>query len=317
MYLGIDIGGTEVKIGYVSEKGEIQKMQSYSVSFDGYETPILQTVLEKIDVFFDSQKIVRTDIIAIGVSATGAINSNQGVVAGSAGHIKNWEGSCIKDELQKKYHIPVYVLNDANAAALGEAWMGAAKDKRNAIVMTVGTGIGGGIIVDSKVLQGRDGFAGEIGHIMIQCEGEKCSCGNIGCLEHLGSMNALIRMVKKAINEKKISWNENETIDGRHIFEQVRIGNKALEEIVELWITYISVGIINLVHILNPEIVIIGGGVSAQKELFIDKIREKVLESGMHNFTEGLEICAAQFKNQAGILGAVYYCIGKLNEESI
>ena len=116
---------------------------------------------------------------------TGGIDTVNGVVIGSAGHIQNWEGSRIKEEMEKMFHLPTTVLNDANAAALGEMWIGAAADRRNVIVMTVGTGVGGGIIVDSKILLGANGLAGEIGHIVINSDGELCSCGNHGCMEHL------------------------------------------------------------------------------------------------------------------------------------
>ena len=137
-YMGVDIGGTSVKLGLVDEYGIILCSEAYDVAFDRYETPILETVLKSMKLFLAEHKIMEQELEGIGVSATGGIDTVNGVVIGSAGHIQNWEGSRIKDEMEKIFHLPTAVLNDANAAALGEMWIGAAADHRNVIVMTVG-----------------------------------------------------------------------------------------------------------------------------------------------------------------------------------
>lgn len=308
-YLGVDIGGTEVKIGVVKQTGEILHTRNYSVNYDDYKTPILQTVIKRVQIFLDEMGQGSQNIRAIGVSATGAINTKKGIVAGSAGHIKNWEGSRIKEEMQEVFHLPVWVLNDANAAALGEVWIGAARGKKNVVVVTIGTGVGGGIIVDGKIVLGANGFAGELGHAPIQCEGEPCTCGNIGCLEHYGSMSALVRMVREELQKGTLVGSTEEQINGRWIFAEIAAGNTIMDEIAMRWMDYIATGIVGMVHIFNPEMVLIGGGVSAQQELFIDRIKEKVMSRAMPNFTQGLDVKAAQLNNDAGLAGAVYYCI--------
>ena len=308
-YLGVDIGGTAVKIGMLKRTGEILQTRNYSVNYDGYKTPILKTVIKSVQIFLEETGYKGQDIKAIGVSATGAINTKEGIVAGSAGHIKNWEGSRIKEEMQAVFGLPVYVLNDANAAALGEVWLGAARGRKNVVVVTIGTGVGGGIIVDGKILLGANGFAGELGHAPLQCEGEPCTCGNIGCLEHYGSMSALIRMVRKEQQKRTLSGSMDGQINGRWIFSEIAAGNRIVDEIATRWMDYIAAGIVGMIHIFNPEMVLIGGGVSAQQELFIDKIKEKVMNRAMPNFTEGLDVKAAQLNNEAGLAGAVYYCI--------
>lgn len=308
-YLGVDIGGTEVKIGVVTQTGKILDTRNYSVNYDGYNTPIIKSVKKGIQAFFEETGFDKQAVKAIGVSATGAINTMEGVVAGSAGHIKNWEGSRIKEELQERFELPVWVLNDANAAALGEVWLGAARGKKNVVVITIGTGVGGGIIVDGKILLGANGFAGELGHAPLQCEGEPCTCGNIGCLEHYGSMSALVRMVSEGLQKDAPIGDEQEQINGRWIFSEIASGNKLVEKITTRWMDYIVAGIVGLVHIFNPEMVLIGGGVSAQQELFIDKVKEKVMSHAMPNFTRELEVKAAQLNNEAGLAGAVYYCM--------
>ena len=309
-YLGIDIGGTAVKFGLVNGEGVIvSEISEYPVKFDNYETPIIETVVKSAKEFMSKNNKAFFDINGIGVSATGGINSKLGIVEGSAGHIKNWEGTNIKERLEAEFGMNTAVLNDANAAALGEMWKGAANGSENVVVMTIGTGVGGGIIVDSKILLGRKGFAGEIGHIPVNVDGEKCSCGNMGCIEHYGSTSALVRNVKKAVASGEITGIKEEEIDGRLIFKEVAAGNIVIIKYVDEWINYISATLVGLVHTFNPEMVILGGGVSKQKELFVDKVRDKVFNGVMHNFAQGLSIEAAELGNNAGIIGAVKFLI--------
>ena len=309
-YLGIDIGGTAVKFGLVNGEGVIvSEISEYPVKFDNYETPIIETVVKSAKEFMSKNNKAFFDINGIGVSATGGINSKLGIVEGSAGHIKNWEGTNIKERLEAEFGMNTAVLNDANAAALGEMWKGAANGSENVVVMTIGTGVGGGIIVDSKILLGSKGFAGEIGHIPVNVDGEKCSCGNMGCIEHYGSTSALVRNVKKAVASGEITGIKEEEIDGRLIFKEVAAGNIVIIKYVDEWINYISATLVGLVHTFNPEMVILGGGVSKQKELFVDKVRDKVFNGVMHNFAQGLSIEAAELGNNAGIIGAVKFLI--------
>ena len=310
IYLGIDIGGTAVKFGLVNGEGVmVSEVSEYSVKFDNYETPIIETVVKSVKEFMSKNNKNFFDINGIGVSATGGINSKLGIVEGSAGHIKNWEGTNIKKRLEAEFGMNTAVLNDANAAALGEMWKGAAKGRENVVVMTIGTGVGGGIIVDSKILLGSKGFAGEIGHIPVNVDGEECSCGNTGCIEHYGSTSALVRNIKNAVISGEIIGINEDEIDGRLIFKQVSAGNKVVIKYVDEWINYISAALVGLVHIFNPEMVILGGGVSKQKEFFVDKVRDKVLHSVMDNFAQSLSIEAAELGNNAGIIGAVKFGI--------
>ena len=309
VYLGIDIGGTAAKFGLVNGEGVmISEVLEYPVKFDDYETPIIETVVKSAKEFMSKNNKTFFDINGIGVSATGGINSKLGIVEGSAGHIKNWKGTNIKKRLEAEFGMNTAVLNDANAAALGEMWKGAAKGRENVVVMTIGTGVGGGIVVDSKILLGRKGFAGEIGHIPVNVDGEKCSCKNTGCIEHYGSTSALVRNVKNAVISGEITGIKEE-VDGRLIFKEVAAGNRAVIKYVDEWINYISAALVGLVHTFNPEMVILGGGVSKQKELFVDKVRDKVLHGAMDNFAQDLRVEAAELGNNAGIIGAVKFVI--------
>ncbi len=313
-YLAVDIGGTAVKIGMVDGEGNFLHTSEYPVDFDGYETPILDTVIKSCGIFLEEYDEDDVPLLAIGVSATGSINTVKGTVDGSAGHIKNWKGSRIKEEMEARFPVPVYVLNDANAAALGEVWLGAARGKRNVVAVTIGTGVGGGIIVNSQLLLGANGFAGEVGHITIRYGGRECPCGNTGCLEEYASMTALVRQVRQEIEAGRLEGISAGEVNGRRIFEEIRKGNKALERIADQWMDVIAAGITGFVHIFNPETVIIGGGVSSQQELFIDKVREKAFARMHPEFAIGLEIVAAKLANNAGMAGAVYYCKQRLGQ---
>lgn len=306
-YLGIDIGGTAVKIGLVTEEGEIRNHSQYPVAFDGYETPILETVLKSTDIFLDTIGLSPQALSGIGISATGQIDTAAGTVAGSGGNIRNWEGSPLKEAFSRKYHLPVTVVNDANCVALGEQWLGSARGASDVIVLTIGTGLGGGIIVNNQILLGQYGYGGEIGHFSIQEQGLPCTCGNTGCFEQYASMTALVKKVTAYYNEKNPAYLKEHTINGITIFQAVENGDAAIVDIVDSWITHIAAGITSLVHIFNPQLVIIGGGVCTQETLFVAKLRDKVLSQIMPNFRRNFQLLPASLGNMAGLAGAVCY----------
>lgn len=308
-YLGVDIGGTAVKMGIVHEDGKISHIRSYDVAFDQYETPILQTVLLSISFFLEEIQCKPTELSGIGVSATGQVNTHTGCIIGVGGNIKNWEGVEIKKELEEKFGCRTTVVNDANCVALGEQWIGNAKNCKNVIAITIGTGVGGGIIVDSNILLGGIGIAGELGHFSIDRNGIVCTCGNRGCYERYASMTALIKKVKQKISNGKMVIEKDLPINGETIFQLIENGNEVMIEVVDLWIEDIAAGLISLTHIFNPEKILIGGGVSVQKLLFITKVREKVMAGVMNKFRGNLKIEAAALGNQAGMAGAVFYCM--------
>ncbi len=285
-FLGIDIGGTAVKLGIIDEKGTVSRKASHNVNFDDYETPILTTVLKKAEEFLGNDEIV-----GIGVSATGQIDSVSGVVAGSAGHIKNYLGSEIKKELRLKFNKPVYVGNDGNCMIIGEKWLGDINYK-NIVGVVIGTGIGGGIIVNDEILLGDRGIASEIGQMIT----------NGVRFETVASTKALItRMTKKLSADGRLS--------GKWIFEN--LNNKEINEEYNLWLEDLSDGLVSLIHIFNPECIVIGGGISEQRELFIDPLAKLIKKKAMPLFIERLDIRTAKLGNNAGMIGAV----NKLMEE--
>ena len=298
-YLAIDIGGTSVKLGIVDEEGRVLAKAEQSVCFDYYETPILTTVLSASEQFLKEQDVRPQSLAGIGVSATGQIDTHTGTVVGTCGSLPNYIGSPIKAELKAKFGLPVTVANDANCMTLGEVWVGGAKGYTDVIGVTLGTGVGGGILTGGRLLEGARGLGGELGHYRTHAlDGVPCTCGATGCWERYAATTALVR----AAQEKNPAWT-----DGRAIFAAAEAGNPEVLALLDAWTDEIAQGLAGMVHIFNPQLILIGGGVSAQQKLLIAPIAAKVKASVMPAFAQGLEVRAAQLHNDAGMVGAVYY----------
>jgi glucokinase len=327
LYLGVDLGGTFVKIGIIDDAGHICRKFKFPVDQDGYRTSILETaVLSAGEVLRSSDFLSflsERKLAGIGVSATGQIDPHTGTVVGAAGHIPNYLGSHIAEDFHRAFGLNVAVANDADCSLLGECSYGAAKGDLNVVMMTLGTGVGGGILVDGKLMSGSRGAAGEIGHIIINDNGEECSCGNRGCLEHYASVKALVNKVRNAVSEGRISpaylggdadasSDDLSFINGKTIFSALSektdhncSDHNVLFSIVDCWENYIADGLVSLVHIFNPDSIVIGGGVSEAGELLVSPIRNKVLKRAMPSFADGLIIKAAELGNDSGMIGAV------------
>ena len=301
MILGVDIGGTSVKMGLIDESGKIHVQTEASVCFDGYQTPIIDTVCKEAKHFLAAQN---AQVEGIGVSATGQIDSHTGVVIGTNGKIPHYEGIPIKERLENALGVPAWVLNDANAAALGECFIGRARGRKNVIMLTLGTGVGGGLVLNGRLYDGQRGIAGELGHFTLYQDGIPCTCGKRGCFESYASTTALLARVRKVYPEEP-EWN------GRLVFERAAQGDAVLRDILSAWIDDIAAGITGLVHIFNPEMVIIGGGVSRQEALLMQPLRERVLFHVMPRFAEELQIEPALLGNDAGMIGAVKFFMEK------
>lgn len=295
-YLGVDIGGTAVKLGIVDETGTILHRAEESVSFDKYQTPILTTVQRACQTFLADHKTI--SLAGIGVSATGQIDRIHGVVAGTCGNLPNWTGSQIRSVLHDSFSLPVTVANDANCMLLGEAWVGGARGYTDVIGITLGTGVGGGILTGGRLLSGVRGLGGEIGHFRLHAtDGIPCTCGANGCWESYASTTALVQHGKTQNN----TW-----CDGRAIFRAAQQHNAHALHLLNAWIDEIAQGLASLVHIFNPQLILVGGGVSAQQSLLIEPLAEKVKACVMPAFAQGLELRAATLQNDAGLVGAVY-----------
>lgn len=294
--LGVDIGGTAVKLGILDGQGRFLHRAEHSVSFDGYRTPILATALEA------ARQLVRQSGVAlagVGISATGQIDVASGTVAGTCGNLPGWVGTPLKAAFEEAFQVPATAMNDANCAVLGEGWLGGAKGCRHVVMVTLGTGVGGGVLVDGRVLEGRAGLAGELGHMPLQYSGGKpCTCGNHGCYEQYASVTALLALAEERLGSRPAN--------ARQLFDMAQGGDAAAIQLLDAWRGAVAMGLVGLTHLFSPELILLGGGVSRQAEWLVAPVRETVLRQVMPRFAQGLRIEAAALGNDAGLIGAVY-----------
>ncbi len=288
--LAIDIGGTMIKYGLVSSDGEI-------LSTDKIETEAekgLENILNKIDNIFKRYK--ENNPVGIAVSGTGQINGIIGKVIGGNPIIPNWIGTNLVKILEKKYNLPAVLENDVNCVALGEKWIGAGKDLSNFICLTIGTGIGGGIILNNQLFRGENFVAGEFGHILIK-KGE---------FEQFASTTALIRLVKERTEK---------TLNGKEIFDLEKKEIVEYQEVISEWIENLTDGLSSIVYCFNPANIILGGGVIEQGEPLINKIKNSLFKKIGPQFKEKLNIIQAKLGNNAGMIGASYLLLEKTNKK--
>ena len=287
--LAIDIGGTMIKYGLVSSDGEI-------LSTDKIKTESskgLNNILNKIDNIFKRYK--ENNPVGIAVSGTGQINGMIGKVIGGNPIIPNWIGANLVKILEEKYNLPAVLENDVNCVALGEKWIGAGKDLINFICLTIGTGIGGGIILNNQLFRGENFVAGEFGHILIK-KGE---------FEQFASTTALIRLVKERTGK---------TLNGKEIFDLEKKEIVEYQEVISEWIENLTDGLSSIVYCFNPANMILGGGVIEQGEPLINRIKNSLFKKIGPQFKEKLNIIQAKLGNNAGMIGASYLLLEKINK---
>ena len=287
--LAIDIGGTMIKYGLVSSDGEI-------LSTDKIETEAekgLENILNKIDNIFKRYK--ENNPVGIAVSGTGQINGMIGKVIGGNPIIPNWIGTNLVKILEEKYNLPAVLENDVNCVAFGEKWIGAGKDLSNFICLTIGTGIGGGIILNNQLFRGENFVAGEFGHILIK-KGE---------FEQFASTTALIRLVKERTEK---------TLNGKEIFDLEKKEIVEYQEVISEWIENLTDGLSSIVYCFNPANIILGGGVIEQGEPLINRIKDSLFKKIGPQFKEKLNIIQAKLGNNAGMIGASYLLLEKFNK---
>ena len=243
--------------------------------------------------------------VGVGISSAGVVNPRNGDITFANELMPGWGGTHLGAEVTAATGLPCRVLNDVHAHALGEARWGGGRDKKSCLVAAVGTGIGGGIIENGRLIQGRRGIGGEIGHYIINFDGVECPCGNRGCFERYGSTGALVRRFTENVALLEKLGVPAEDVNGKVIFDH--LDDADVSATVNSWIDSIAFGIIGLVHIFNPEMVLIGGGISREDEHFIRPLREKILNGAMEQFAKDLEVEAAALGNNAGLLGACAY----------
>lgn len=311
MFVGIDLGGTAIKAGLVDREGRILLQSSIATKVGRDYRLIIEDMKIQIKrLLLDNGSSVN-DIESIGIGAPGLMNYKTGHVIYCTNLF--WNNIPLGVELQEYFKKPVYIENDATVAGLAESLFGSTKGVANSVFLTIGTGIGSGIIVNHKVYSGSHFAGSEIGHMIIGENFFDCNCGNNGCLETFASATAMIRYaghrlkqdnIKSVIMDKAAGKAEN--INGKIIFDAAKEGDSLGIETVDRMIKYLSIGIINLFNILDPEVVAIGGGVSKAGDYLIERLKTEVAKMFFTPNIKYGDIVLAQLGNEAGILGAAF-----------
>lgn len=275
--IGIDIGGTSIKGAAITKEGKVYDVFSLEVKKEYDQNQTITLLIEKVNAYIKEQGFKKEEILGIGIGVPGSIDSVNGVVSFS--NNLRWKELPIVEMMEKGTGLKVRITNDANAATLGEAKFGAGKEYKDIIMLTLGTGVGGGIVVNGKLVEGNQGKGAELGHTTLVLDGLTCSCGRKGCLEMYASATALIRETKAAMEKDKSSlmWEESEKlgkVDGRVAFNAERRGDKAAHEVVEYYIKCLSEGILNFANIFRPEAVILSGGIANEGEYLTSRLTE-------------------------------------------
>ena len=307
-YIGIDIGGTNIKAGVVD--GTYELLSSVSVktnAVNGYES-VVTAIYEAIESAVKEASLTMDDIKAIGVGCPGTMDSENGVVL----YANNlyWENVPLAKDIEKKFGKKVILENDANVAAYGEFLAGAAKGSDNAVVITLGTGVGAGIIINGEIYSGSNNAGGEIGHTVIEVDGCQCTCGRKGCFETYASATGLVRMTREMIEKNPESvMSEMVQRDGkvsaRTSFNAAKSGDKYAVEVVEKYVKYLAVGIANVINVFQPDVLCIGGGVCNEGDNLLVPLKKQVAQQiYSKNSSKNTEIVICSLGNKAGMIGS-------------
>lgn len=308
-HLGIDLGGTNIAVGIVDDNFNIVARANRKTNAPRDINLIIDDMAGTCVDACNNLGVSMDDVASFGVGAPGAVDTVNGTV--SASHNIGLFGENLVDMLYSRTGKRFYIENDANAAAYGEFLAGAGKGTKHFVAITLGTGVGGGMIVDGKIFTGGNFVGGELGHHVIVANGEQCSCGRKGCYEAYASATALIRQTKQKMlnNRESIMWKlvdgDIEKVNGKLCFDAADMGDTAAKEVVDMYRYYVAVGACNIANILQPECIGIGGGISAQKENLVAPIRAFIEDE---IYSKGVlppcKVLAAELGNDAGIIGA-------------
>lgn len=300
---GVDIGGTSVKLGLFGEEGVLLEQWEIPTVKENGGASILPDIAKSIKGKMEERQIREEDVAGIGVGAPGAVDE-EGTLVGGAVNI-GWKPFNIPEALGAYINIPIKAANDANAAAYGELWQGGGKGSQNMVAVTLGTGVGGGIVVNGKLLNGATGAGGEIGHIhLVDGETEACGCGNRGCLEQYASATGIARLARRRLEEdEKPSVLRGKVNSAKTVFDAVKEGDEVAVEIAKRFGDYLGKGLAAVAAVVNPEVFVIGGGVSKAGEILLSFVEPAFQKYAFHQ-CRGARFVLAKLGNDAGIYGA-------------
>ncbi|MGI8669596.1 MAG: ROK family protein [Aridibacter sp.] len=308
--LASDLGGTNLRMAAVADDGEILSRVKYGTPQSENPHNIIEAIVKAAEEC--RAKLKDYEVAAIAAAVPGTINCEKGLINKSP-NLPALDGFEMVAALEDNLNMKAVLENDANAAAVGESWMGVSKDFDNSIMITLGTGVGGGIIIDGKILRGIDGTAGEIGHINVEPKGYPCGCGSFGCVEQYASATAIVRIAKEIMTEKPFSQIEEfEDFTSEDIYEIAKNGSGLAKEVFRQQGFYLGIMLAGLINTLNPQAIVIGGGASAGWDLFVEPLREQIKIRSYNEPATRAKLMQAKLGDDAGILG-----VAKLGFENI
>lgn len=312
--IGIDLGGTNIVAGVVDKQYRIVASAKCKTRAERSADAIIDDMARVCREAVKKAGLTMDDVEYVGIGAPGTCNADTGEVE-YANNLP-FDNLPLKSMMNERLGKPIYIENDANAAAWGEVKAGAAKGASSCVCVTLGTGVGGGIVLDGKIYDGFNFAGAEIGHTVIVMDGEPCTCGRKGCWEAYASATALIQQTRAAMKQHPESkmWELAKTLEGANgltAFDAMRDGDAAGKAVVDAYINYVAVGVIDMINIFQPEVVCIGGGVSKEGETLLGPMREKIERERYSRYSaRQSKLCAAALGNDAGVIGAA--CLGEM-----
>lgn len=310
--MAIDLGGTKIACGIISDNCQVLAKECYLTLADEGVDSVIDRIVLAIEQIILPRGVALSQLCGISIAAAGAIDAPRGIITLSP-NLPGWRDIPLRDIIRERLGIKTWLINDTNAAALAEHQLGAGQGIKNLLYLTVGTGIGGAVILGGRLYTGASGSAGEIGHMTIDANGLRCKCGNIGCLETLASGTAVAREAIRRVSRGEGS-SLSEIVAGRigsitaeHVAMAARDGDCLALDVINKAATYLGVGLVNLVNIFNPEMIIIGGGLAKMGDLLLSPARQVVREKAFPVSAEAVCILPTQLGDDAGILGAAIF----------
>lgn len=315
--IGVDIGGTTIKIGLLDLEGNILEKWEIPTSKSDGGSAIVADIWKSLNKQLDSD--ILNNILGIGIGAPGFVDGETGLVY-EAVNI-GWNNFQLKEAFSDFTNIPIFVENDANIAVLGENWKGAGNQAENLIAVTLGTGVGGGIVAAGSILNGVNGTAGEIGHITVDPDGHQCNCGKKGCLETIASATGIVRQAMECAEQNPSSvlsqfYKQTNMLTAKDIFEFAKNGDADCQQIIERTCEVLGFALANIAVIVNPSTILIGGGVSKAGDQLISGIKRAFTQYALPRVSAVCDIKVAELGNDAGFIGAAYLVRQKISKEN-
>lgn len=313
--LAADVGGTNTRMAIVTGNGEILTFLKKSTHCKEGRDEMIKFLVSFARETIEKSKLPKEKICGMGIGFPGPLNVETGTIFNPP-NLNGWDSVPLRDILKKELRVPVSIENDANAAALGEWWKGAGSGTSSLFCITLGTGVGGGIILDGKVWHGASSIAGEIGHTTIIRDGIKCTCGNTGCLEAYACSGGILKRVNNALSEEREADKFQPLTNLKQIDQMVMQGNEIVLNVIKETGVILGIAIANLANLLNPEMVVLFGGVTNLGGNLIEPLKEEVKRRAFKKATESLRIELSQLGDNSGILGAAKDILSKLQNRT-